>query len=58
MRMRIEDIGEGRTRMSIESVFPSTEAMEQLLEMGQEEGMIQAMGQIDAILAEQPVASA
>ena len=36
--------------MSIESVFPSTEAMEQLLAMGQEEGMKEAMGQIDAIL--------
>jgi hypothetical protein len=30
--------------------------MEQMLAMGQEEGMKQAMGQIDAILAEQPVA--
>jgi hypothetical protein len=38
--------------MSIESHFPSTEAMEQLLAMGMEEGMKQALGQIDAILAE------
>jgi hypothetical protein len=38
--------------MSIENRFPSREAMEQLLAMGQEEGMKQAMGQIDAILAE------
>ena len=38
--------------MSIESHFPSTEAMEQLLAMGMEEGMKQAVGQIDAILAE------
>ena len=43
--------------MSIASIFPSTEAMEQLLAMGQEEGMKQAVGQIDAILAEDPVAS-
>ena len=34
VRVRIEDVGSGRTRMSIESVFPSTEAMEQLLAMG------------------------
>jgi uncharacterized protein YndB with AHSA1/START domain len=57
MRVTIEDIGDGRTRMSIESIFPSTEAMEQLLAMGQEEGMKEAVGQIDAILAEDPVAS-
>ena len=37
--MTIEESGDGRTRMSIESLFPSTEAMEQLLAMGQEEGM-------------------
>jgi len=38
--------------MSVESFFPSAEAMEQLLAMGIEEGMKQAIGQIDAILAE------
>ena len=42
----IEDAGNGQTRMSIESHFPSTEAMEQLLAMGMEEGMKQAVGQI------------
>jgi len=48
----IEEIARGRTRMSIESVFPSTEAMEQALAMGTDQGMGQAVGQIDAILAE------
>jgi uncharacterized protein YndB with AHSA1/START domain len=48
----IEPVGEGRTRMSIESRFPSVEAMEQLAAMGMEEGMTLAVGQIDAILAE------
>jgi uncharacterized protein YndB with AHSA1/START domain len=52
-RVRIEQVG-ARTRMSIESVFPSTEAMEQVLAMGMEEGLTQAVGQIDAILAEHP----
>ena len=52
MRVRIEEIGDGRTRMSIDNIFPNTEAMEQVLAMGQEEGMKQAIGQIDAILAE------
>jgi uncharacterized protein YndB with AHSA1/START domain len=51
----IAETGDGRTRMSIENIFPSTEAMEQLLAMGQEEGMKQAIGQIDAILAEDAV---
>jgi uncharacterized protein YndB with AHSA1/START domain len=57
-RVRIEEIGTGRTRMSIESVFPSAEAMEQVLAMGMEEGLTQAVGQIDAILAEDSVRSA
>jgi uncharacterized protein YndB with AHSA1/START domain len=57
-RVTIEPIGAGRTRMSIESRFPSTEAMEQVLAMGMEEGLTQALGQIDAILAEGAVAGA
>jgi uncharacterized protein YndB with AHSA1/START domain len=57
-RVTIEEIGAGRTRMSIESRFPSAEAMEQLLAMGMEEGLKEALGQIDAILAEDvPVAA-
>ena len=55
MRVRIEEIGDGRSRMSIVSIFPSTEAMEQLLAMGQEEGLKEAVGQIDAILQEDAV---
>src|SRR5918995_1593509 len=51
-RVTIEEIGSGRTRMSIQSRFPSPEAMEQVLAMGVEEGLKQAVGQIDAILAE------
>ncbi len=54
-RVRIEAIGGGRTRMSIETAFPSTEAMEQVLAMGMEEGLTQAVAQIDAILAEDVV---
>ena len=51
-RVTIEPITDGRTRMSIESRFSSVEAMEQVLAMGMEEGLTQAVGQIDAILAE------
>ena len=54
-RVRIEALDNGRTRMSIESVFPNAEAMEQVLAMGMEDGLTQAVGQIDAILAEDAV---
>ncbi len=48
----IEPIASGRTRMSIEGHFASAAAMEQLLAMGMEPGITEAVGQIDAILAE------
>ena len=50
-RVSIRKIGDGKTQMTIESQFPSVEAMEQLTAMGMEEGLTQAVGQIDAILA-------
>ena len=55
IRVGIEEVARGRTRMSIETVFPSTEAMEQILTMGTDEGLTQAVGQIDAILAEETI---
>jgi uncharacterized protein YndB with AHSA1/START domain len=54
-RVTIEPIDDERTRMSIQSTFPSREAMEQLLAMGMEQGLTEAVGQIDAILAEDAV---
>ena len=57
-RVAIEDIGGGRTRMSIESSFPDAAAMEQILAMGAEEGLTQAIGQIEAILADDVATSA
>ena len=51
-RVTITELGGGRTRMSIESRFPDTAAMEQVLAMGMEQGLTEAVGQIDAILAE------
>jgi uncharacterized protein YndB with AHSA1/START domain len=56
-RVRIEEVAAGKTRMSIETEFPSTEAMEQILAMGMEQGLTEAIGQIDAILAEAPARS-
>jgi uncharacterized protein YndB with AHSA1/START domain len=58
VRVSIEETAGSRTRMSIESIFPSTEAMEQLLAMGMEEGLTQAVAQIDAILAQDAVRTA
>jgi uncharacterized protein YndB with AHSA1/START domain len=52
MRVAIDDVGAGRTRMSIATTFADPEAMEQALGMGMEEGLTLAIGQIDAILAE------
>ncbi|MEA2518294.1 MAG: hypothetical protein QOF49_374 [Chloroflexota bacterium] len=54
----IVQVDERRTTMSIESVFASAEAMARLLRMGMEQGLTQAVGQIDAILAEDSARSA
>ena len=55
IRVAIEEIAPGRTRMSIETVFPSTEAMEQALANGTDVGLSQAVSQIEAILAEETI---
>lgn len=41
----------GVTQMVMTSTFPSIEAMDQLINMGMDEGIREAMGQIDDILA-------
>ena len=50
----IEPISAGRTRMSIASAFQTRAALDQVMAMGMEEGITQAVGQIDAILGETP----
>jgi hypothetical protein len=55
IRVDMKEVAQGRTRMSIEIVFPSTEAMERALAMGTDEGLSLAVGQIDAILAEEAI---
>jgi len=55
IRVDIEEVAPGRTRMTIENVFPNAEAMEQALAMGTDEGLRQGVAQIDAILAEEPL---
>ena len=50
MRMELVDRPEGGTVMTIETTFPSLEAMEQMVEMGMEEGITLAINQIDPLL--------
>ena len=52
MRVDIEEIGGGKTRMTIRNEFPTLAGMEQMVAMGMVEGMTSAVGQIDAILTE------
>ena len=52
MLVTFDETSDGGSSMSIETTFPSLEAMQQMSDMGMQEGMTQAMGQIDAILAE------
>ena len=52
MRMRFAfEPHDGGTRMTTVTTFPSAEALEQLLNMGMEEGLKAAMAQIDGVLA-------
>jgi uncharacterized protein YndB with AHSA1/START domain len=43
---------DGGTRMVTVTTFPSAEALEQLMQMGMEEGLQSAMSQIDDVLSE------
>lgn len=52
MRMRFTfEPNDGGTRLVAVTTFPSREALDQLLEMGMEEGTKAAMGQIDGVIA-------
>lgn len=51
MSIRLDEV-EGKTLMTSVSSFETLEQLEQLVAMGMEEGLELALGQIDAILAE------
>ena len=51
----LEPLGE-RTRMTMLSTFESEDQLEQIMAMGREEGLRQAVGQMDGILAGLPPA--
>ncbi|WP_375387704.1 SRPBCC domain-containing protein [uncultured Amnibacterium sp.] len=53
MAAALEPTADG-TRVVFVTTFQSGEQLQQMLEMGMEEGLKQAMGQIDGILAEDP----
>jgi uncharacterized protein YndB with AHSA1/START domain len=53
MRVELSGRGDDGTRMTIETSFPTEEAMDRILTMGMEEGMSAAMGQMDDVLAAQ-----
>ena len=50
MQVALSDRGDGGTNVRITSYFATLEQLEQLVEMGMEEGLQLAMGQMDAIL--------
>ncbi len=49
-RVAIDACAEGGTQMTLTSNFPSAEVMAQMVEMGMQEGITLAMGQMDAVL--------
>jgi uncharacterized protein YndB with AHSA1/START domain len=51
VRMQLTE-HEGRTRMELRSTFESREQMQQWIETGTAEGLQQAVGQMDALLAD------
>ena len=50
--VRFEPIEQGRTRMSIESKFPSAESLEMALKMDMDKNLEWNFGQMEALLAE------
>ncbi len=57
IRVYLHEQPNGRTSMTTETIFPSQEAMEQLIAMGMEEGMTSAVEQIDELLRTEPDAA-
>jgi uncharacterized protein YndB with AHSA1/START domain len=51
MRLDLEHRPDGGTTMTLVSTFASEADMQRILEMGMEEGIRQAIGQMDAIVA-------
>jgi uncharacterized protein YndB with AHSA1/START domain len=50
MQVALRQLDDQRTHMTIETTFPSIEAMEKIIEMGMAEGMTEAVNQIDDLV--------
>jgi uncharacterized protein YndB with AHSA1/START domain len=50
IRVSLGELPDGGTRMAVETTFPSLDTMDQMVAMGMEEGMVQALGQIDDLV--------
>jgi uncharacterized protein YndB with AHSA1/START domain len=50
VRVTLTEATDGHTEMEITSVFPTVQAMEQLIAMGMKAGITAAVGQIDQLL--------
>jgi uncharacterized protein YndB with AHSA1/START domain len=56
--LRFTDLGDGRTRLDIHSVYPTVEARDGMVASGMEIGVTQGYEKLDALLAAQPATSA
>jgi uncharacterized protein YndB with AHSA1/START domain len=54
-RVTFEEVSEGKTQMTFVTIFSDADSMAKVLAMGAEEGLREAVGQIDAILEEEKV---
>lgn len=54
MTLELADRGDGGTTMTVTATYESAEALQQVLDMGMEEGLREAMGQIEDVLAAVP----
>lgn len=50
VRVSVLGQADGGTRLTVETTFPSPEAMDQMVAMGMEEGITAAMAQMDDLL--------
>ena len=57
MRVEVHQQNGDATQMTLITTYASLDAMERMLAMGMEEGLVAAIGQIDDLLASEPAAS-
>ena len=55
-RLRFEDLGNGRTRLTATSLVDSFEARDAMIASGMEKGVVEGYDKLDSVLAENPKA--